>query len=248
MSLPSETMSWPTAAATDQSDICIIAGQPMEVQYNVTIRVKIIYKNGVIVTILSSYQFIMETVTKRKFDFSIDSILHSLPSKRPKIELTELESEPEVKIERPESPSSTTLTDISSLSSSLSPTSFPQWTQCQRDCKKSRRPYSRQTVTILSWWFHHLPFLTVDEMEVVGGLTDLTRQQVKVWWQNRRHSQRGRSSSPDPYISHILHLPMYCDQVLPEPGNGYRQSVFREILNFYFNRVRSVIIPSSYFW
>ena len=192
----------------------------------------------------------MNTSSKRKFDFSIEAILQMTCAKKHKTENTVIDI---FKIERPESPSSTTCNDLSvsstassSPSSSLSPSSFPQWTQCQRDSKKSRRPYSRQTVTILSWWFHHLPFLTVDEMKVVGDITDLTRQQVKVWWQNRRHSQRGRSGDTDPYLGHILHLPLYSVQgSIPEPGNGYRQTVFRDILNFYFSRVRNIIIPSA---
>ena len=215
---------------------------------------------------------------KRKFDFSIDSILnkkikceeevisYGCHVKSPVQLMT-------VKIERPESresPSSTT--SFSSLesflefppmsqpqptnsqsspsstspSSSSSSSSFPQWTQCQRDGKKSRRPYSRQTVTILSWWFHHLPFLTVEEMEMVGGLTGLSRQQVKVWWQNRRHSQRGRSDQADPYLGHILHLPLCTHHQTCDPGSGYRQAMFRDILTFYCSRVRGIITPGSF--
>ena len=176
---------------------------------------------------------------KRKFDFSIEALLTDSCEKRMRLE------ENIVKQERPESPSSTT--SSLSLSPSLSP-SFPPWTQCQRDSKKSRRPYSRQTVTVLCWWFHHLPFLTVEEMEVVGSMTSLTRQQVKVWWQNRRHSQRGRQSGEsDPYLSHILHLPSssFLGNV-PEPGSGLRHSVFREILNFYLTRVISLIVPPTW--
>ena len=174
---------------------------------------------------------------KRKFDFSIEALLTDSCGKRMKME------ESFVKQERPESPSSTT--SSLSVSPSVSP-SFPSWTQCQRDAKKSRRPYSRQTVTILCWWFHHLPFLTVEEMEVVGGLTSLTRHQVKVWWQNRRHSQRGRSDQADPYLGHILHLPLWPHTGhLPEPGSGYRQAVFTQILEFFISRVSNIIIPSN---
>ena len=100
----------------------------------------------------------------------------------------------------------------------------------------------------MSWWFHHLPFLTVEEMETVAMITSLTRQQVKVWWQNRRHSQRGRQSGEsDPYLSHILHLPSssFLGNV-PEPGSGLRHSVFREILNFYLTRVISLIVPPTW--
>ena len=188
---------------------------------------------------------IMETQNnKRKIDFSIDSILYTCfttgnTSKRQKtVDISEV-----IKSERPESPSSTTNNDLSLSCSS----SFPQWTQCQRDGKKSRRPYSRQTVTILSWWFHHLPFLTVEEMEVVGRITELSRQQVKVWWQNRRHSQRGRSEQADPYLSNIVHLPLYSGHApVPEPGSGYRQTVFNNILNFYLTTVRHVIMMPMY--
>ena len=168
--------------------------------------------------------------SKRKFDFSIDAILNNKYSKRQKKDVY-------VKTEPDSSPVPVTSSTVSC---------FPQWTQCQRDVKKSRRPYSRPTVTALSWWFHHLPFLTVEEMEVVGGLTSLTRHQVKVWWQNRRHSQRGRSEQADPYLSHILHLPLWPHtRPLPEPGSGLRHAVFNQILNFFISRVRNIIIPSA---
>ena len=175
---------------------------------------------------------------KRNYDFSIEALLTDSTEKRLKMM--------SVKVERPESPSSTT-SPPPSWSPSVSPSVFPSWTQCQRDSKKSRRPYSRQTVTILSWWFHHLPFLTVEEMEVVGSVTQLSRQQVKVWWQNRRHSQRGRQTGEtDPYLSHILHLPTAsCLGNIPEPGNGYRHSVFRDILNFYLSTVIHLIVPPA---
>ena len=131
--------------------------------------------------------------------------------------------------------------------SALSSRQFPTWTQCQKDTRKSRRPYSRHTVSILSWWFHHLPFLTVEEMEMVAMLSSLSRQQVKVWWQNRRHSQRGRQAGEaDPYTSHIHHLPTY-DGVLgqvPEPGTGSRAVVFQDILTFFYARV----LPSTMFY
>ena len=176
---------------------------------------------------------------KRKFDFSIEALLTDSCGKRMKVE------ESFVKQERPESPSSTT--SSLSVSPSVSP-SFPSWTQCQRDAKKSRRPYSRQTVTILCWWFHHLPFLTVAEMEAVASLASLSRQQVKVWWQNRRHSQRGRGGEADPYLGHILHLPVWPHQAaVPDPASGFRQDVFRTILNFYISRVSHLISPVSVF-
>ena len=172
-------------------------------------------------------------LSKRKFNFSIEAILEEKCTKKHKTDTTDVKKE----------------LDTSPKSRTTSPTSvssFPQWTQCQRDVKKSRRPYSRPTVTVLSWWFHHLPFLTVEEMEVVGGLTSLTRHQVKVWWQNRRHSQRGRSDQADPYLGHILHLPLWPHTGhLPEPGSGYRQAVFTQILEFFISRVSNIIIPSN---
>ena len=168
----------------------------------------------------------------------------------------------QTKQERPESPSSTTSAcEVSSTTTSSSisistpspspPPQFPQWTQCQRDAKKCRRPYSRAVVAVLSWWFHHLPFLTVQEMEVVGMLTRLTRQQVKVWWQNRRHSQRGRQpGEADPYLGHIHHLPVRTgagagsEAGQPGPGQaGARQNLFRDLLAFYYSHVRERLLP-----
>ena len=85
-----------------------------------------------------------------------------------------------------------------------------------------------------------MPFLTMEEMETVSMLSSLSRQQVKVWWQNRRHSQRGRQAGEaDPYTSHIHHLPTH-DGVLgqvPEPGTGIRSAVFHDILTFFYARV-----------
>ena len=199
----------------------------------------------------------METVKRKITDFSIAAIL---TNKR-----TKFEDQDDVKQEKIEGPSSTildrsfssdnSLTSPSSScqspsiscssSSSTSPATpvshqkFPGWTQCQKDTRKSRRPYSRHTVSILSWWFHHLPFLTVEEMETVAMITSLTRQQVKVWWQNRRHSQRGRQpGEADPYTSHIHHLPTYHLVLghgqVPEPGTGARGQVFRNICTFFY--------------
>ena len=85
-----------------------------------------------------------------------------------------------------------------------------------------------------------MPFLTMEEMEMVSVLSSLSRQQVKVWWQNRRHSQRGRQAGEaDPYTSHIHHLPTH-DGVLgqvPEPGTGTRAAVAQDILAFFYARV-----------
>ena len=75
---------------------------------------------------------------KRKFDFSIEAILHMTCEKKLKTDTNTVNDI--LKVERPESPSSTTCNDLSLLStsssspsSSLSPSSFPQWTQCQRE-------------------------------------------------------------------------------------------------------------------
>ena len=120
--------------------------------------------------------------------FFIEAILNS-SSKRQRVE-------EEVKEERPESPTSTTSdlllplltttaspTKLSPSPSPLPPASlspspkFPLWTQCQRNARRSHRPYSRHKVALLSWWFHHLPFLAMEEMETVAWLAGLTRQQ-----------------------------------------------------------------------
>ena len=178
--------------------------------------------------------------------FSIEAIL-SHSSKRQRIEL--------VKEERPESPTSTT-SDISlplilttttsptklspspspSPPTSLSPSpKFPLWTQCQRDARRARRPYSRHTVALLSWWFHHLPFLAMEEMETVAWLAGLTRQQVKVWWQNRRHSLRSRGSGErDPYQAHMQGLPTApLPEPLPEPGSSLRLHSLSSLVAFF---------------
>ena len=196
--------------------------------------------------------------------FSIEAILSESSSKRRKMEDL-------VKLERPESPASTTSEDISiplpttestspttetsttnttdtnspiknspspspSPPTSLSPSpKFPLWTQCQRDARRARRPYSRHTVALLSWWFHHLPFLAMEEMETVAWLAGLTRQQVKVWWQNRRHSLRSRGSGErDPYQSHMQGLPTApLPDPLPEPGSSLRLHSLSSLVTFF---------------
>lgn len=199
----------------------------------------------------------METVKRKLTDFTIEAILtrkkikteqNAVKQEESFSNILDTSSSTDISSSSPspsiQSPSiSCSSSSYSSLSSSpTTPPShkqFPQWTQCQKDTRKSRRPYSRHTVSILSWWFHHLPFLTVEEMETVAMMTSLTRQQVKVWWQNRRHSQRGRQAGEsDPYTSHIHHLPTY-DLVLthgqvPEPGTGARGQVFRNICTFFY--------------
>ena len=203
---------------------------------------------------------------KRKFsDFSIEAILEGKKFKH------EVREKDILKQERPETPSSTTSSSSLMASYRQSPTvtcsspmsgnsqsksfssspppnpnQFPMWTQCQTDLRKSRRPYSKHTVAILSWWFHHLPFLTVEEMETVAMLSSLSRQQVKVWWQNRRHSQRGRQiGEADPYTGRIQHLPTNSGVIglLPEPGTAFRSAVFKDILHFFYARVTPCILP-----
>ena len=159
-----------------------------------------------------------------------------------------------MKEERPESPTSTTsdlslpllttTTSPTKLSPSPSPSpptslspspKFPLWTQCQRDARRARRPYSRHTVALLSWWFHHLPFLAMEEMETVAWLAGLTRQQVKVWWQNRRHSLRSRGSGErDPYQAHMQGLPTApLPEPLPEPGSSLRLHSLSSLVAFF---------------
>ena len=91
-----------------------------------------------------------------------------------------------------------------------------------------------------------MPFLTVEEMETVAMLSSLSRQKVKVWWQNRRHSQRGRQlGESDPYIGHIQHLPTHDGVIglVPEPGTAIRPAVFQDILHFFYARVMPCIGP-----
>ena len=94
-------------------------------------------------------------------------------------------------------------------------------------------------MALLSWWFHHLPFLALEEMEAVSWLAQLTRQQVKVWWQNRRHSLRGRKSQQkDPYLAHMEGLPcLPLADPLPEPGSAIRLQILQQLVTFYCSQV-----------
>ena len=113
-----------------------------------------------------------------------------------------LEAEPDSSTHSPTLPRpSTTSSFLNNSSDSTTATSRPHplWTQRQRrggggnsSGGAGRRPYSRGCVLALGWWYAHLPYLSTQEMETLGRLTALSRHQVKVWWQNRRHNQRGR--------------------------------------------------------
>ncbi len=113
------------------------------------------------------------------------------------------EAEPDSSTHSPTLPRPSTSSNFLNNSSD-SPTAtshqHPLWTQRQRrgggggnsSGGAGRRPYSRGCVLALGWWYAHLPYLSTQEMETLGRLTALSRHQVKVWWQNRRHNQRGR--------------------------------------------------------
>jgi hypothetical protein len=114
-----------------------------------------------------------------------------------------LEAEPDSSTHSPTLPRpSTSSSFLNNSSDSPTATSRPHslWTQRQRrgggggssSGGAGRRPYSRGCVLALGWWYAHLPYLSTEEMETLGRLTALSRHQVKVWWQNRRHNQRGR--------------------------------------------------------
>jgi hypothetical protein len=113
-----------------------------------------------------------------------------------------LEAEPDSSTHSPTLPCPSTSSFLNNSSASPTATSCPHplWTQRQRrggggnssGGGAGRRPYSRGCVLALGWWYAHLPYLSTEEMETLGRLTALSRHQVKVWWQNRRHNQRGR--------------------------------------------------------
>jgi hypothetical protein len=96
-------------------------------------------------------------------------------------------------------------------------------------------------------------------MEALGRLTALSRHQIKVWWQNRRHSQRNRAARrqqrPTTHNVSIsdhdmplldlndgitaLSLPRALGgqqthpQVLPPPQSGQRSQLFSYLLQFF---------------
>ena len=140
-----------------------------------------------------------------------------------------------------EQPSSTSLldTDASWKSPALTTKAkFPVWTQKQVG-GSGRRPYSRSCVTILSWWYKHLPYLSTPEMEVVANLSNLSKHQVKVWWQNRRHSQRGRAADTVGQLTALL--PCIPITSPPNPHSRDREGLFEYLLQFYFLHVAPTI-------
>ena len=149
--------------------------------------------------------------------------------------------EDELRTSYSEQPSSTSLLDTDASWKSPAPTSkakFPVWTQKQVGCS-GRRPYSRSCVTILSWWYKHLPYLSTPEMEVVANLSNLSKHQVKVWWQNRRHSQRARAADTVGQLTALL--PCIPFQSLPNPHSRDREGLFEYLLQFYFLQVAPTI-------
>jgi len=125
--------------------------------------------------------------------------------------------------------------------------SFPSWTQSQCDDSRPRRPYSKRQVSTLAWWFHHLRFVSMDEMEKLGKIVELSRQQIKVWWQNRRHSEKGRpKGESDPYTHHLQGLPI-CNEIrnieVPAPGSELREKTFQALLEFFYRQVMPCLAP-----
>ena len=120
---------------------------------------------------------------------------------------------------------------------------FPDWTQKQFR-GGGRRPYGRSVVAALSWWFRHLPYLSTKEMLTLGALTGLSRHQIKIWWQNRRHSQRaatsGRGGAADNCSLLSDSLP-WCllpgGGTIPSPHSAQRDRMFSYMLQFFYTYV-----------
>ena len=146
--------------------------------------------------------------------------------------------------ESPELPSSTTADVLSpdrriELSSPDRRAEFPGWTQKQlRGGGGGRRPYSRSCVISLSWWYRHLPYLSTAEMETLSHITQLSRHQIKIWWQNRRHSQRTRAADTAAQLTAGLPaVELGGAAVVPGPQSTERVQVFNYLLQFYFSQV-----------
>ena len=155
--------------------------------------------------------------------------------------------------ESPELPSSTTVDVLSpdrrielsssdrrsELSSPDRRAEFPGWTQKQlRGGGGGRRPYSRSCVISLSWWYRHLPYLSTAEMETLSHITQLSRHQIKIWWQNRRHSQRTRAADTAAQLTAGLpDVELGGAAVVPGPQSTERVQVFKYLLQFYFSQV-----------
>lgn len=87
----------------------------------------------------------------------------------------------------------------------------------------------------------------MDEMEKLGKIVELSRQQIKVWWQNRRHSEKGRpKGESDPYTHHLQGLPI-CHEIrnmeVPAPGSEMREKTFRSLLEFFYRQVVPCLAP-----
>ena len=141
--------------------------------------------------------------------------------------------------ESPELPSSTTADVLSpdrriELSSPDRRAEFPGWTQKQlRGGGGGRRPYSRSCVISLSWWYRHLPYLSTAEMETLSHITQLSRHQIKIWWQNRRHSQRTRAADTAAQLTAGLPaVELGGAAVVPGPQSTERVQVFNYLLQF----------------
>ena len=115
--------------------------------------------------------------------------------------------------------------------------SFPNWTQKQKQGWQGRRPYSRTCTVVLGWWYKHLQYLTTTEMKQVGDLTGLTRHQIKIWWQNRRHTTRTRGVAGKDVKETALEasLPRILSEGTrpPAPHSRSREDLFKQMLQFY---------------
>ena len=135
----------------------------------------------------------------------------------------------------PETRTSPATNRTSPASSRTSPASqFPDWTQKQLR-GGGRRPYSRSVVASLSWWYKHLPYLSTAEMETMGTMTGLTRHQIKIWWQNKRHSQRARAADTVGQLTSSL--PCLPVHEVPSPHSPQRSRLFGYLLQFYYAHV-----------
>ena len=120
-------------------------------------------------------------------------------------------------------------------------TEYPDWTQKQLrgGGGGGRRPYSRSCVMSLSWWYRHLPYLATAEMETLAAITRLSRHQIKIWWQNRRHSQRSRAADTAGQLT--AGLPVVelggGGVLVPGPQSTERGQLFNYLLQFYFSQV-----------
>lgn len=123
---------------------------------------------------------------------------------------------------------------------------FPNWTQKQKQGWQGRRPYSRTCTIILGWWFKHFQYLTTGEMSQVGQLTGLTRQQVKIWWQNKRHTMRAKSTTGLAAVKETAleaGLPLMLPEGIrpPTPHSRRREELFKQMLHFFHIHIKPMI-------